>query len=76
MHARDDGECSEFIPVKMISQMTDVSVWMKRGAEKPGNKSREIVTTLMSLGLGLVLVICKVAEIEKHMMEVKRRTNG
>ena len=64
MHARSDGECIEFIPVEMSSRMEDVSVLMKRGAEKvssPEDGSRETVTILMSLGL--VLVYFKVAEL-------------
>ena len=66
MHARDDGDCSDFRPVGVSSGMDDVSVSMKRRAEKvisPEDESRQIVTILMSSGLVLVLVIFKVAEL-------------
>ena len=64
MHARSDGEWSDFMPVEISSRMEDVSVLMKRGADQvsfPEDESRETVTILMSLGS--VLVNCKVAEL-------------
>ena len=63
-HTRTDGECSDFIPVEMTSRTEDVSVLMKRRAEKVSSlddESRETVTILMLLGL--VLENFKVADV-------------
>ena len=63
MHARND--CSEFLPLEASSREEDVSVSMNREAEKASSsedESLEIVTILMSSGLGSVLVKFNVAE--------------
>ena len=65
-HARSGVECSKFLLVEASCWVDDVSVSMKRRAEKvssPEDESLEIVTLLVSLDLGSVLVNFNVAEL-------------